>query len=136
MNTKTVATAIGTDAKTLRRFLRDPRSTFKAVGSGARYTFTEGDMDELARRFADWAGTKPAKPSVPRTTDRDDQADRDAKVWAEEGAVVLDDIRNPAVRARVQRVARERAARLDERLMAAGLHISQYRDRDRAMVAA
>lgn len=136
MDTKTVATAIGTDAKTLRRFLRDPKSTFAAVGSGARYTFNEGDVTELARRFADWSGTKPAKPAMVRNADPDNQRVRDAAVWAEEGPVVLADIRDPGVRARVQRVARERQARLDERLLAAGLHISQYRERDRALVAA
>lgn len=127
MDTKAVATALGTEPKILRRFLRDPRSTFSAVGSGARYDFTENDIPELARRFADWSGTKPTRPNIPRIRTPDVQRERDEAVWAEEGAVVIEDIRNPGVRARVQSVARAQERRLNERLMAAGLHISQQR---------
>jgi len=129
MNTREAATAIGTEPKVLRRFLRDASSTYTAVGSGSRYDFTDADIPELARRFAAWSGTKPARPAVVRSNSPSVQRRRDEQVWAEEGPVILDDIRRPDVRARVQRIAAERAARLDERLMAAGLHISQYRDR-------
>jgi len=127
MDTKTVAAALNTDPKVLRRFLRDPRSTFSAVGSGARYEFTEADIPELSRRFSDWAGTKPAKPAVVRTVPTVSQRQLDEAVWEEEGPVVIEDIRDPRVRARVKAVAQERARRLDERLLAAGLHISQHR---------
>lgn len=127
MDTKAVAEAIGTEPKILRRFLRDPRSTFRAVGSGARYDFTENDIPELSRRFADWAGTKPTRPTIPRVSTPDRQRERDAEVWAEEGPVVIADIRDPRVRARVRSIAAAQEARLNERLMAAGMHISQQR---------
>lgn len=139
MDTKAVAAHLGTEPKILRRFLRDPQSTFKAVGSGSRYEFTASDLPEVERRFNNWLGTK-----TPRTTpivvvsNVDRQADRDREVWAEEqakrddrglGPLVLDDLRDPRVQARVRAKAGMWERRLNERLMAAGLHISQMRDR-------
>lgn len=131
MDTKTVATALGTDARVLRRFLRDPKSTFSAVGSGSRYTFTESDIPELERRFADWQGNKqPARPTVVKVVDTaDTQRIKDEVVWEEEGPVVLEDLRDRKVLAKVRAKAKAWDDRLNERLMAAGLHISQMRDR-------
>jgi hypothetical protein len=97
------------------------------VGSGARYDFTEHDLPDLARRFADWAGTKPTRPHVVRVNTPDRQRERDAAVWAEEGDVLIPDIRSPGVRARVRAIAAAQERRLNERLMAAGMHISQQR---------
>lgn len=62
MTSAQVAEAIGTDAKTLRRFMR---STIKAQGgtvgvetpgSGGRYAFTSSNLDTIKRRFASWNG--------------------------------------------------------------------------------
>jgi hypothetical protein len=136
MDTRTIATALNTEPKILRRFLRDPRSTFSAVGSGARYVFTDADLPELARRFEDWSGTKLAqRPTVVRTVPVVSQEEMDAEVWAKEeeehGPVVMADLRDPRIRARVQRVAADQIRRLDEMLMAAGLHLSQQNMRDR-----
>lgn len=140
MNSREVADRLGTDARTLRRFLRDPKSTFQAVGSGGRYEFTENDLPALEKRFKVWLEGQAPKPRteptavvtvVPRAS-RKTQEERDREVWAEEGTVFIPDIRDPGVRARVQLEAQERARRLDERLLAAGLHISQWRDREHA----
>lgn len=128
MDTKSVAVALGTEPRILRRFLRDPGSTFKAVGSGARYEFTEADMPELERRFNQWAGNKQtARVAIPRkpVNEAQEQLKRDLAVWAEEGPVVMEDIRDPRVRRSVQRTAARQNAWLEERLMACGLHISQ-----------
>ena len=52
LSTKEVAKALKTDAKTLRKFLRDQGS---AVGRGARYEFTKRDVQGLTRRFKAWS---------------------------------------------------------------------------------
>lgn len=134
MDTKTVAAMLGTDTRVLRRFLRDKRSTFQAVGSGSRYEFTETDVPELQRRFKDWMGNKqpsraPATVVVSPIDAALAQQMRDRAVWAEEdkeGVIrTLEDLRDPRVRAKVQRVARAQEQRLNDLLMAAGLHLSQ-----------
>jgi hypothetical protein len=138
MNTQDVAAAIGTDAKTLRRFLRDPSSTFEAVGSGARYSFDEADIPVLRRKFVKWAETQKTSVPVTRAAHHNTPtpthsrvarafAERDRLVWDEEGEVKVPDIRNPRVLAEVRRAAADRAEALDRMLLEAGLHISQHR---------
>lgn len=51
---KQVATALGTEAKTLRQFLRSDASTFEAVGSGGRYEFTANDVIGIRKEFEAW----------------------------------------------------------------------------------
>lgn len=131
VDTKEVASHLKTDPKTLRRFLRSPSCTFKPVGSGGRYTFTKADLEELARGFKEWAKGKnvsPARLPAPRPA-VDDQISRDRAVWEEEGPIVLEDIRDPRVRAKVRAVAAAQEARLNSRLLAKGLHISQWAGR-------
>lgn len=73
---KQVAVRIGTDAKTLRKFLRSPASPYDAVGQGGRYEFPKGDLATIKKHFVKWQqgkrpstvpppqvnGTKPAPP--------------------------------------------------------------------------
>jgi hypothetical protein len=131
MDTKTVAEAIGTTPRVLRQFLRSGDSTFVAVGSGARYEFTEADIPTLVKRFSLWQGAGKPKPKTPTPVPVVQQAKaaeirkRDEAEWAEEGPVSLEDIRNPRVRARVKRDAQAAEARLMVLLMAKGLHITQ-----------
>jgi hypothetical protein len=134
MDTATVAEHLGTTPRKLRQFLRSDGSTFVAVGSGARYDFTEDDLPALRTRWASWSGTSaPAPTPAPvRPAADDSQRRRDAQVWAEEGVVALPDIRNPAVRAAVRARAKAEENRLDALLLAAGLHITQMRCRERA----
>lgn len=141
MDTSEVASAIGTTPRMLRQFLRSGYSTFVPVGSGARYDFTERDLPTLTKRFNDWKGDgrprpdntrKPKASATTKAPRNNKQIKRDADVWAEEGPVVLDDIRNPRVRARVQRDAQAAEARLTQQLIAAGLHITQFGDRKSA----
>lgn len=134
MDTATVAQHLGTTPRKLRAFLRSDGSTFVAVGSGARYDFTEDDLPALRTRWAAWSGTTAPTPTpapVVRPAD-DSQRRKDAEVWAEEGSVALPDIRNPKVRADVRRIAKAQEDRLDALLLAAGLHITQMRVRERA----
>lgn len=136
MDTTAAAQRLGTSTKTLRRFLRSTRSTFTGVGSGARYDFTEQEFTTLERRFQTWIArvgerTTPPKPRpavLPSATPDDV---RDATVWEEEGEIVLPDIRDPRIRNRVREIAREQEERLEERLMAAGLHVTQLMARRR-----
>lgn len=50
---------------------------------------------------------------------------RDRAVWSEDQPVVLEDITDPDVRAKVRRIAAKQEARLELRLLAIGLHITQ-----------
>lgn len=134
MNTTEVAGRLGTTPRLLRQFLRSAVSTFVAVGSGSRYEFTEDEVPTLERRFAEWSkgttnrkrpkvATTPVAPRQRAATTT--QAERDAEVWAEEGPVVMGDIRDPRVRATVRAEANRQEARLEMLMMRAGLHISQ-----------
>ncbi|MEV7329578.1 hypothetical protein [Micromonospora sp. NPDC093244] len=133
MNTAEVAEALGTTPRTLRQFLRSPSSPVKAVGSGVPYKFSESDLPTLRQRFADWNWTGKPKAKTTRVNARpqrkdgtcDQERQRDEAVWAEDGPVVLEDLDDPEVRAKVRRIAAEQEARLELRLLAAGLHISQ-----------
>lgn len=55
---KQVATRIGTDAKQLRKFFRDPKSGYTSVGQGGRYDFPESDLAEIKQKFDAWSSTK------------------------------------------------------------------------------
>jgi len=139
MDTSAVASAIGTDPRTLRRFLRSSQSAFQAVGCGARYDFTEEDILPIREGFIRWNAQR--TPSVinsrPKSSARIEildstkaRRDRDEQVWAEEAAagtlpINLPNIHHPRVRRYVQEVARRQENRLMEMVMAAGLHITQ-----------
>lgn len=124
MNAQQAAEKIGTDAKTLRRFIRSPQSTFKAVGSGARYEFNEKDIPILRKKFEEWrAGanvTRKQKSSTPvRAVEKFKDNDTPLPVS------VLDQRMTRSRREERDRISRERADRLDAALRAAGKHISQ-----------
>ncbi len=73
---------------------------------------------------------QPSPPEPKRRTPKanfEARPDRDQAVWAEEGPIDLPDIRNPRVRAEVRRLAEAQSLRLETRLLAAGLHVTQMR---------
>lgn len=131
VDTKAVAEELGTDAKILRRFLRSV-GPVETVGSGGRYAFTKADLPHLKELFQKWAKGKNVSPSPspkPRPP-ANDQISRDRAVWAEDPRpIILEDIRDPCVRATVRAIAAEQEARLEARLLARGLHITQWRHR-------
>jgi hypothetical protein len=138
MDTKSAAAAIGTEPRVLRRFLRDPKSSVETVGSGSRYEFTEDELGELSAAFRAWQNAKPTAHRAARVDDCTKQRMRDEEVWSEEaerraarglGPIVLHDLRDPRTRNRVIAKARAQERRLEERLFAAGLHITQLRRR-------
>ena len=55
---KQVATRIGTDAKTLRKFFRSPASTVEPCGQGGRYVFDAADLPKIKAEFEKWNSTK------------------------------------------------------------------------------
>jgi hypothetical protein len=61
LTAKQVATRIGTDAKTLRKFFRSPNSTVEAVGQGGRYEFAKEDLEKIRSEFTNWSSNKPAR---------------------------------------------------------------------------
>lgn len=63
---KEVARMLGTDARTIRKFLRSEASPFEAVGQGGRYNFDDEDVEELRRAFNKELTKKktPAKPKI------------------------------------------------------------------------
>lgn len=110
---KDAAVELGTDGKTLRRFLRQD-ATYRNAGAGGRYTFTTADMPTLRARFNAWA--------KPRTT-------RVAKAKVANGDAGLSHVeaKNPAL---VKKLTEERIDRLEAALREKGLHISQMRERE------
>lgn len=57
-----VAEALGTDPRTLRKFLR---SQERGVGAGSRYEFKQGDIADLKKGFAAWSTKETAKKATP-----------------------------------------------------------------------
>lgn len=61
LGAKEVATAIGTDAKSLRQFFRSGKGSFDAVGAGGRYEFKESDVEKIKSEFDAWKAGKPGR---------------------------------------------------------------------------
>lgn len=115
-----VAEEVGTDARTLRRFLRDD-PTYRNAGSGGRYEFTSRDLPTLKKRFATWeAGV------ASRRAQRDTSGLQRKRQTAEpEPDVIVIPKMTPELRRREA----EQIARLQARMRECGL---QMRDREMA----
>lgn len=50
-----VATALGTDSKTLRKFLRDEATPYQRVGQGGRYAIDPSELPQMTELFAEWS---------------------------------------------------------------------------------
>jgi hypothetical protein len=124
VNAKEVADELGTDAKTFRRFVRSPKSSFAAVGSGGRYEFDRKDLPTLRKKFNEWrqspsSGAKlEPKPrvKVDKFVDRDDPMP----------VSMLRRRMTKTERERRDAASRARVERLEAALIASGKHISQY----------
>lgn len=57
---KQVASRIGTDAKTLRKFFRSTSSPYSSVGQGGRYEFPVSQLPLIRRQFLAWQEGKRA----------------------------------------------------------------------------
>lgn len=54
LSAKGAARELGTDARTLRKFLRSDHSPFQAVGQGRRYEFDTDQFKKLKMKFEKW----------------------------------------------------------------------------------
>lgn len=103
---KQVASRIGTDAKQLRKFFRDPNSGYDGVGQGGRYDFPEEEITKIKAAFDAWSSTKttrnrsaqskPATPTIPgqRTASPTPQRQRvDPKLGLHGNGLDDDDLR-------------------------------------------
>jgi hypothetical protein len=62
LDTAKVASELGTDARTLRKFLRSSASPLAPVGQGARYVIGQDDLPELKTKFTAWqSGKSPSR---------------------------------------------------------------------------
>lgn len=91
---KQVATRIGTDAKQLRKFLRDPNSGYKAVGQGGRYDFPETQISVIREAFDKWNSTR---------TRRNRQSSPQAKLATASGLIPGQRRESPTPRTRVDK---------------------------------
>ena len=71
LSAKDVASMIGTDAKTFRRFVR--KMNGGTIGKGNRYGFDADDVDAIAARFDAWR--KGANVVIVRFDDDDVEGD-------------------------------------------------------------
>lgn len=82
---KQVATRIGTDSKTLRKFFRSPASTVEPVGQGGRYVFDAADLPKIKAEFDKWNSTKSTRsPRVEGAAKGKRSAPRNASVVEED----------------------------------------------------
>lgn len=137
MNSSEVAEKLGTTPKELRRFLRaDPSYTNASHTSTRRYNFTDQDFPTLQRRFAAWQSKNVGRKRVAKTvSDVPTQPKRRVRPSKDVGLPtdILDRRLYTSERERLNQLSRERAQRLENQLMAAGLHLSQNRDRARGV---
>lgn len=134
MNSSQIAEKLGTTSKELRRFLRaDPSYTNASNTSSGRYNFTDQDFPTLQRRFAAWQSKNAGRKRVPKMAS-DAPAQSKRRVRADGGPGLPTEFATRKLyaseRARRDRLSHERVDRLEEKLIAANLHISQIRNRE------
>jgi predicted site-specific integrase-resolvase len=134
VNAHQAAEKIGTDARTLRRFLRSPKSTFKAVGSRGRYEFEDNDIPVLRKKFAEWrmgispSSEKPEQEDFPMTKERQALIAAMSNNKEKLPKSVLNGRLTRQTREQRDALSRARVERLEAALLLAGKHISQRKD--------
>lgn len=119
LTSKMVAEEIGTEPRTLRRFLRDD-PTYRNAGSGGRYVFTSRDLPTLRKRFASWQ----------RAVDqRREKRDTSGLINRRDSSDEPEVIEIPRCTAALRAREAEQVERLERRLRECGLHVSQMRER-------
>lgn len=80
LTTREVAEELGTDPRTLRKFLRDD-STIENAGKGNRYEFRRNQLKSLKKGFTAWSKTRQAEAKAKAEKKAtEDQVDPDIKV--------------------------------------------------------
>lgn len=89
---KQIATRIGTDAKTFRKFLRSSASPVTSVGQGKRYDFPESDIPKLAQAFKKWQSKTAGKlPKIKDSAVHRGPNHQPSRVVEEDDVLELDD---------------------------------------------
>lgn len=114
---KQVASRIGTDAKTLRKFFRSKAWPETAVGQGARYEFPQSRLEEIRKAFNHWqknkrypaktTSTSPLSPAVEKTFQKIERRERRGVEFSEVGRRLMERfplIPGESVAARTKRV--------------------------------
>lgn len=137
-----VAAEVGTDSKTLRRFLR-ATPEWANPGSGGRYAFARSDVAKIKKQFPKWVAGETAKtprpkrrakvvatatgPAVVPASDRRRRAKATAALPPVDTSESPEVWEGPLPDARTARIqGEERARLLDARLRATGNHLSQW----------
>ena len=104
LSAKQAAIQMGTDARTLRKFLRSDACPMDPVGQGNRYEFTAGEVKKLKKLFLAWSGgTKKTKaekviehdPAEDEDIEEIDLEDEDLAPKDEDEELDLDDLEGP-----------------------------------------
>lgn len=77
LSAKEAAIEVGTDPRTLRKFLRSEDCPFDPVGQGNRYQFTKGEVKKLKKLFIEWSGgtSKKKATKAEKVIEADDEED-------------------------------------------------------------
>lgn len=67
LSAKEVARELGTDARTLRKFLREVTPKDDQPGQGGRWTFTKGEVTKIKKKFDKWGDGGKIKAEKPET---------------------------------------------------------------------
>lgn len=111
LSARQAAEQIGTDAKTLRRFLRE-NDSYTNVGSGGRYSFTQREVTSMAKAFASWNVDRPKKTAP--------ASEKTAKTPASKSKTESAADKKKRAEARVDK--------LEKSLKDRGVHISQHQE--------
>jgi hypothetical protein len=135
VNSSEAARKLGTTSKELRRFLRaDPSYTNAASTSSGRYNFTDSEFSILQRRFTAWQSKNAGRKRAPRV-DGDASEPRTTRKRSNDQPGLPTGFATRKLytseREQRDRLSRERVERLEQQLLATGLHISQMRTRER-----
>ena len=102
LSAKEAAIRLGTNARTLRKFLRSKQSPVDPVGQGNRYEFDSQDMKRMKKAFASWSnGTKTTKIDDMSTDEKEkygqylDEVEHD--VPHQNGEINLEDLDEPTL---------------------------------------
>jgi hypothetical protein len=67
LTTAQVAEKLGTDARTLRKFLRSDACKVESVGKGSRYQIEAKQVQQLRSQFTKWGAAQDEKPKTVTT---------------------------------------------------------------------
>lgn len=120
LSARDAAEQIGTDPKTLRRFLR-ANDSYSNPGSGGHYEFVQKDIAPMKRAFTKWLAEKPTRKAPASKSTRKPASESAPKTVAKKTPT--------QTRAAKKDAANKRVDALEASLKSSGKHISQHSDK-------